>query len=160
MKKMFLPLVIIFTISTLSCKNAIKTVENNKDIARKFIEFWSAHDSVKVASLYDEKFEYVDKGFIVKLSSKKDLISFVNGTAQGIPDFIFEPSKVVADENMAMIEWTWKGTFTVGFLPDYPGTNKPFTIQGVTVFEIKNGLITRSTDYYDKETFLKEVGLK
>jgi steroid delta-isomerase-like uncharacterized protein len=136
------------------------TIENNKSIAQQFIETWSNHDSIKVASLYAENFLYQDKAFTSTFKTKEKLISFVNGTVKGIPDLVFVPTSVIANDTMAMIEWIWKGTFTVGWLPNYPGTNKPFQIQGVTVFQIKNGLITRSTDYYDKNSFLKAVGLQ
>jgi steroid delta-isomerase-like uncharacterized protein len=159
--KTLLCLVIPFVVLLInSCNDQSKTIENNKAIAKQFIEAWSNHDSIKVASLYADKFLYQDKAFISTHRSKEKLISFVHGTVKGIPDLVFEYTNVTASDSLAAIEWIWKGTFTVGWPPYYPGTNTPFKIQGVTFFVIKDGLITRSTDYYDKMTFLKAVGLQ
>ena len=38
-------------------------------------------------------------------------------------------------------------------------TGKPFEVQGVSVIEVRNGLISRNLDYYDAATIMKQVGV-
>ena len=135
-------------------------MEQNMLIAQKFIDLWTNHDSIGIANLYADKFIGEDLAFGVKITDKPRVVRFVNGTVRGIPDLEFISTYIISNDSMAMVEWIWKGTFTNGFLPNYPGTNKPFSVRGATVMNIRNKKIVRLTDYYDKNSFLKAVGLK
>ena len=52
------------------------------------------------------------------------------------------------------IEWILSGT-DVGMWK----TGKPFSVQGVSVIEVKNGRISRDLDYYDMATVMKQLGV-
>lgn len=147
-----------YSLITLTRKHS--PVEQNKAIAQKFIDLWTNHDSIGIANLYADKFVGEDLAFGVKITDKPGVVSFVNGTVRGVPDLEFISTSIIASDSMAMVEWIWKGTFTIGFLPNYPGTNKPFSVRGASVMNIRNGKIIRLSDYYDKNTFLKAVGLQ
>lgn len=134
-----------------------RIIEENRAIARKYIEAWNIHDSITVASLFPDTFLYQDIALNMKTTTNPKLISFVKGTVQGAPDLTFQVNSVIASDTMAMVEWTWKGTFTGGWGIKYPATNKPFTIQGVSVMVIKNGKIIRNFEYYDGDFFRKKT---
>jgi steroid delta-isomerase-like uncharacterized protein len=137
------------------CNNQSQLIEKNKSIAEQFTQLWTNHDSIKLASLFAKDFIYRDMAFGMESKTREQLISFVNGTIKGVPDFKIVPTTIVANDSIVSIEWKWTGTFVGGWGPDYPGNNKSFNIQGVSVVKIKNGLITRNYDYYDKEPFRK-----
>ena len=154
-------IMILFMSICIGCSNQNNQVEENKAIAKQFIEAWDNHDSVKVASLYSDNFIYQDMTFGFKISNNKnELIRFVNGTIKGVPDLHFKVNSVIASDSISSIEWTWTGTFSGGWGENYPANNKSFAIQGVTVMNIKNGLITFSKDYYDNKPFRKVVALQ
>jgi hypothetical protein len=52
------------------------------------------------------------------------------------------------------IEWIFGGT-DIGMWK----TRKPFSVPGVSVIDVKNGLISRDLDYYDMATVMKQVGV-
>jgi len=133
------------------------TIEKNKAIAKEFIEAWNNHDSLKVASLFPATFLYRDMALNMKITSNPKLISYVRGTVKGAPDLTFQATSLMASDTMAMVEWTWKGTFSGGWGARYPASNKPFTIQGISVMVIKNGQIIRNYDYYDGDFFRKKI---
>ena len=154
-------LMILIMSIQIGCKNQNILIENNKAIARQFIEAWDNHDSVKVASLYSDNFIYQDMTFGFKISdNKNELKRFVNGTIKGAPDLHFKINSIIASDSITAIEWTWTGIFTGGWGENYPANNKSFTIQGVSVMKIENGLITHSKDYYDNKPFRKTLEFK
>jgi steroid delta-isomerase-like uncharacterized protein len=145
----------------IGCNTQKPNIEKNKTIAKEFIEAWDNHDSIKVTSLYSDNFIYQDMAFGFKISgNKNELKSFVDGTIKGAPDLHFKINSVIASDSMAAAEWTWTGTFTGGWGDDYPANNKPFIIQGVSIMKIENGLIKRSSDYYDNNPFRKTIEVK
>jgi steroid delta-isomerase-like uncharacterized protein len=129
-------------------------IEENKVIAKQFIEAWNNHDSVKVASLFTPTCLYRDMAFNTKFTTNLKLISFVHRTVAGAPDLTFRVTSVMASDTMATVEWIWKGTYNGSWVPN-SSANIPFTILGVSVLVIKNGQIIRNYDYYDGDSFRK-----
>ena len=58
----------------------------------------------------------------------------------GVPDFRAEVVRSVRDGELNWSEWAWHGTRTDGLL---------FEVRGVTVFEIRDGLIVAGTLYVE-----------
>ena len=146
----------------VSCQNQShsRLVENNKAIALLFAQVWSSHDSVKFSTLFAKDFIYRDMPFGLESKTKNQIINFVNITVKAVTDLKMTPISIIASDSMAVVEWIWTGTYIGGWGPEYPGNNKPFTIRGVSIMEIENGLIKRNYDYYDKDPFRKKDELK
>ena len=102
---------------------------------------------------------YRDMCFGLESKTKEQLIKFVNMTIKAVPDAKMVATKIVASESFVMATWTWTGTYTGGWGPDFPVNNKPFTVYGMSVLEIENGLIKSNYDYYDKDPFRKVAAL-
>lgn len=58
----------------------------------------------------------------------------------GIPDFTAEVVRDAQDGDVNWCEWAWHGTRSDG---------QPFEVRGVTVFEIRDGLIVAGTLYVE-----------
>ncbi len=54
-------------------------------------------------------------------------------------------------------EWTMSGTHA-GDFPNLPATGRTFTIEGVSILEVKDGLVQSQRDFYDQASFLRQVG--
>ena len=55
-------------------------------------------------------------------------------------------------------EWVMTGTHS-GELPGIPATGKSFSVRGVSIADLREGKISRNTDYYNLVSFLQQVGL-
>ena len=152
-------LVILILFIVIGCNNQNNLIEKNKEIAKKLFAAWSSHDSIKLASLFTDNLIYHDTPFGLESKTKQQLVNFVNVTIKAVPDAKIVPSNMVASEDFVMVTWTWTGTYIGGWGPDYPGNSKPFSINGMSVLEIENGLIKNNYDYYDKDPFRKLVAL-
>ncbi len=153
-------IVIILLVTTImGCAN--KKVSENEAIARSFMEAWTTHDIDRLTSLFAEDCLYEEISSGRKYVNKKGIAGYANGSIAGIPDTKFETVSIIANENMAMVEWIWKGTNTVGWPSmGLPPTDKYFELRGVSVMEIENGHIIRNSDYWDEKSFLKGIGVE
>jgi steroid delta-isomerase-like uncharacterized protein len=131
----------------------IQLLETNKKVVLKFLEAWNNHDSIGLAALFTDDLVYRDNAFNAEKRTKAKLITFVNSTIKGVPDFRLDPVNFVVSDSTAVVEWIWTGTFTGGWGANYPANGKAFKVRGNSVMIIKDGLIRRNYDYYDKEPF-------
>jgi len=155
MKDRIRPLIIstVIILLIISCNSHNETFHNNETIARQYIEAWNNYDSVKVASLFSENYKYEDMAFNFEVSGNRDTLTrFVHSTILAVPDSHFEISSIIANDSMAVVEWTWKGTVPKVWFPNDSTGKKFFTARGISLMEIQNGLIKRNTDYYNSSS--------
>ena len=76
-------------------------------------------------------------------------------TAAGKPTFTITGGFIEGDH--AVAEWTQTGTDQGIARTGRPPSGKPYTIQGVSVFELRDGKIAIQHDYYDLYSLLDQV---
>lgn len=86
--------------------------------------------------------------------------AFFSEMFAAIPDAAMTVTRVVADHEVAGVEWRLTGTFTGGAFQGIEPTGKRVELRGFDVMEIdEEGLITRNTGYYDGAAFARAIGL-
>lgn len=140
-------------------KNSL--TEQNLTIAKSFMEYLNLHDVKKFSSLFAEHCVYEEVASGSSYKSPEEIAIYIGSTIEGIPDTKFETVSILANDSLAVVEWIWKGTNTVGWTDmGLPPTNKYFELKGISIMVIKNGLILRNSDYWDWNTFLIGIGAK
>ncbi len=153
----FITILLIFSI--IGCTD--KKINENEALARSFIDAWSKHDVDKIISLFVDDCLYEEVASGRKFTSKKAIAGYAKSTLSGVPDTDIETVSVIASDHLAMVEWIWKGTNTVGWPSmGIPATNKYFEVRGTSVMNIENKLIKRNSDYWDWNTFMKGIGVE
>lgn len=136
-------------------------IEKNETIAKSFIETLNSHDVNKFSELFAESGIYEEVPSGRSYTTREKIAEYIGSTISGIPDTKFETINVLANDSIAVVEWIWKGTNSVGWADmGLPSTNKYFELRGLSIMVIKNGLITRNSDYWDWNTFLIGIGAK
>jgi steroid delta-isomerase-like uncharacterized protein len=118
---------------------------------------WSAHDMSRVCALFTDDCVYEDVTMAVVNYGKADLRQFGEGFFVAMPDVKFSLDWRVAADDRAAAEWTMVGT-QAGDLPGLPATGKRCSVRGASAFEVRDGLFSRCSDYWDMMTFLKQLG--
>ena len=154
-------IVVIVLMFLFGCNESNKKIHDNEAVAKAFIDAWTSHDADKLTSLFAEDCLYEEVARSLKYTNKKEIAEYVNGVISGVPDTDLEIVSVIVSESMAMAEWIWKGTNTVGWPSmGIPATNKYFECRGTSVMEIENGLVKRNSDYWDWQSFLTSIGVE
>ena len=76
--------------------------------------------------------------------------------SQSLVDQEHRPLKIVANEQLASVEWEWVGKL-VGQLGEFVGKGQSFSVRGATIFEFDDGKICRQADYWQFDKFAKQV---
>ena len=160
-KLLYSGLFILIVLIVCGCENCEKKVKKNEAVAKLFINYWNAHNIEMLISLFAEDCLYEEVATGRSYSSKEGIAAYAKSTISGVPDSKFEIITIIADSEMATVEWVWKGSNSVGWEElGIPATDKYFELRGVSVMKIENGLIRRNSDYWDWNTFKIMIGAK
>ena len=123
-------------------------------VADSWIAAWNSHDPAKWATYFtpDVYYEDVTVGEISRGSAEAQ--KFAASFFTDVPDLKLELADSSIEGNHGSIQWILSGTDKGVFK-----TGKPFKVRGVSIITINNGKISRSIDYYDLATIMKQVGV-
>jgi len=87
------------------------------------------------------------------------IVAFFEELFAAVPDARLEVRRVVSDGDLAVVEWTMRGTFNGSSFQGIRPTGKRVEIEGVDVVEVRDGLQYRNSVYYDGATFARQIGM-
>ena len=118
----------------------------------------NSHDVNKFTSLFAEQCLYEEIASGRSYTNRDKISVYIGSTISGIPDTKFETVNILAYDSIAVVEWIWKGTNSVGWTDiGIPATNKYFELRGISIMLIENGLIKRNSDYWDWNSFISRI---
>ena len=118
---------------------------------------WSVHDVDMLLTLFTDDGVYEDVPLGIVSRGKAAVKAFAEAVFAAFPDFEIKLISGFTAGNWAGAEWTMSGTH-LGDLASLPATGKPFSVRGSTIFELQSGKIRRNSDYWDRVTWLKQLG--
>ncbi len=123
-------------------------------IAESWIAAWNSHDPAKWATHFTSDIYYEDVTFGEINRGSEEGKKFAAEFFESVPDLKLELANSSMQGEHGSIEWILSGTDKGVYK-----TGKPFRVRGASIITIKNGKISRSVDYYDAATIMKQVGL-
>ncbi|HYL09866.1 MAG TPA: nuclear transport factor 2 family protein [Candidatus Acidoferrales bacterium] len=114
---------------------------------------WSSHDADKVIGFYTDDIAYEDVPLGRTSHGKAELRKFVEDTFAAFPDLKVEVVSSSICRGHGVSEVVWSAT-DKGFLK----TDKRFSIRMVSVFELREGKVSRNEDFYDLATIMRQLG--
>ena len=123
-------------------------------VAEKFIAAWNSHDPEKMLALFTDDAFYEDVAFGEVSHGKVELKKFAAEEFEGVPDLELKLVRASVHNGHGTVEWTFSGTDKGVYK-----TGKKFTVRGVSVIDVRDGKISRSLDFYDLSTVMRQVGV-
>jgi steroid delta-isomerase-like uncharacterized protein len=122
-------------------------------IGEAWVAFWNARDINGVAALFTDDAFYEDVPTGGMFHGLKEIQGLAQGFFQGDNTIALVDAFSESDEKAghATIEWLWSGTDAK--------TGKKFSVRGITAADLVGGKIARNSDYWDRATRLRQVGL-
>ncbi len=142
-------------------------LQNSIDLVGQYVAAMNIRESAVMDALRSPDFEldfvYGD-AFQTRPLSGEGTILFWPTWFKAFPDGEFEPTRTIAGEQVIVVQWTFSGTHkqTLGepiMTPDLSATDRIVCFRGVSLYDIKGGLITRETTYLDLATIMVELGV-
>ena len=116
-------------------------------IARAWIAAFNAHDVAAIVALYAPDAVLNDAGMKRARQGCREIEQWFTTRFSKVRSIAYEPASELVDGELVAITWTVNG-----YTPRLLGQRwleRPFVVDGVSVFTIRDGLITRQRGYYD-----------
>jgi steroid delta-isomerase-like uncharacterized protein len=110
---------------------------------------WRQEDFVELVDQFSERFKFTDHALGLEFTEKERLTEFLAKIAEYFPDSERKDKTISSSADLIITEWTLTATGAHPFL-DGRFRLVPIFVQGISVLQIKNGKITRWSDYYDQ----------
>ena len=134
----------------------VKAVE---EVARSYFEAITARDAAAAAAHFhaDGIDDIVPVGV---LRGPEAVRKFFAEMFAALPDATMTVERIVADNDVAAVQWRIAGTFDGGPFQGIEPTGKRVELRGFDALDIdEDGKITRNTGYYDGAAFARAIGL-
>lgn len=137
-----------------------KTQEENLTVVRRALqEIWSEGQEDKIPEYYDSSYKRHDNQLpgISGIDGVRKLIEIFRG---GVPDLEFElvEESICLGEDKVSAQYTLAGTHTRRLMSIDP-TNRWVMVQGMGIWQIKDGKIVADWQCFDSTTFYQALGI-
>jgi steroid delta-isomerase-like uncharacterized protein len=118
----------------------------------------ATHDPDQILTLFTDDALWEEVALNVAASGPEAIRAHLEGVFAATPDISYDVTGGFAAGDRMAAEWIISGTLTGDFPGLPPGTGQPFTVRGVSIFDLRDGRIARYTEYWDAFTFLVQLG--
>lgn len=147
---------LIIPIQSCSEKNSIP-----ESLGRELIDIWQNGNIEDLGAIVSENAIYEAAQQNHAYKGLEQFGSYVGHLSKFSKDLKIDVISTTSSKTTATIEWVMTGIQA----QPIPGsieiaTNKEFKVKGVTLIEVKDGLITKATDYMDVLGFVIQLGAR
>ena len=152
----FLVCLLVFPIQSYSEKSSTP-----ESLGRELISIWQNGNIEDLGAIVSENAEYEAAQQNYTYKGLEKFKSYVGHASKFAKDLELKITSINSTQSTAAIEWIMTG------IQDRPipgritiATNKEFTVKGVTLIKVEDGLITKATDYLDVLGFVLQLGAR
>lgn len=138
------------------------SAQDNERTARQFNEAYNARDWEAAVALCTPNAKLLAVPSGQAFQGPEGVRQFLSGWATAFPTSKVETTRVIADDNRAMMEFTGAGTHDGPLqtpMGEIPPTGKPISVQFCQFLELKDGKIACARLYFDSMSMLGQLGV-
>ena len=146
---------IVFFLSCLwvAPVTALDTNANSKDVVRLYFEqIINRQQADLVPLLISEDFVHFNNGSRVGQTGPEAVLNAINEHENANTDYAFQLEAVYEADDKIIAQWSWKST-NIKF-----GPPREVTADGISIFEFKDGKISKLWQVFDVLGFMKQLG--
>ena len=137
------------------------------EVASQYVAAMAAGDTERMNALRAPEFEldfvYGDASASGPLSSEETK-QFWPSWLVGFPEMDYEVTRTIAAEDVVVTQWVFTGPHSepLGapiFQQSVPPSGGTVMFRGVSIYDVRDGLIQRETAYMDPATIMVELGV-
>jgi steroid delta-isomerase-like uncharacterized protein len=134
------------------------SVEDNKAIARRFIQVWGDGNLDIVDELAAPSLVVRYPTIPEVIRGSREFRHVLAGFRSAFPDSVLRVEEEIAEGEKVVVRWSFSGTHK-GSLLGVPATGKKVTWTGITIYRIVDGKVTEEQGEEDFLGFFRQVGL-
>ena len=119
---------------------------------------WNSHDIERVLSFYAQECISDDVGRAARLRGREDLRALLTAYWKAFPDLQFSVTDMIVEDRRLAIAWMAQGTHQ-GTIMNIPPTGHKVQVRGMSMLDVKDGLVVRAQYIWDIAGMLRHMGL-
>jgi steroid delta-isomerase-like uncharacterized protein len=131
---------------------------NNRRLVEESFAALNAHDLDRYVRDLDDSYISESDAFRGPIYGKDGAKQLIATYFKAFPDLRFDVEQIIASGDYVVSRWRSKGVHR-GEFNGLPSTNKPVSLKGCTVSEIRDGRIVKSSIYFDQLLMLQQLGI-
>jgi steroid delta-isomerase-like uncharacterized protein len=132
------------------------SVEQNKAIARRFLQAWCSGDLDAIDEMAVASFVYNNPAF-PKVTGRETFKKAIAGFRSHWSDSAINVEEEIAEDDKVVMRWCCSGTHQ-GSSGGLPPTGKKVSWTGITIYHLTEGKIVEQTDVEDRLGQLRQIG--
>ena len=139
----------------MQIEESANAVQWQRDIVNQWIAAFNEHNVSVLVSLYADDAELYDSGMRYPRRGRAEIGRWFTVRFQTMPTITYIPASQLFMGEQAAVTWT-----THGRSPRLLGQKwlaRPFQVDGVSIFTLKDGRIHKQRGYYDHLATLEQV---
>ena len=134
------------------------SIEENKAIARRFIQVWGKANLDIIDELADSSLSVQYPIMPQVLRGSKMFRQVMERFRSAFPDSDLQVEEEIAEDDKVVIRWSFSGTHK-GSLLGIPATQKRVNWTGITIYRIVEGKVVQERGEEDFLGFLRQIGV-
>ena len=134
----------------------------NVETVKMVFDEINSHSLGQVNHLYHEAYRFEAPGAPGALNIGQSQ-AYIQGFLDAFPDLHFKLERIIAQGDLAAVDWLATGTHTGPLRTptgnSLPPTGKKTLIPGANTYQFKDGKIIRSWTHWDMATLLAQLGM-
>lgn len=119
---------------------------------------WNSHDIEKVLRFYAPDYVGSDVGLAEPVNGHQGLQTMLETYWNAFPDLHFTVTNTVVQDFCVALVWQAEGTHQ-GPIMNIPPTGRWVQVRGVSIIDVKDGLVVRGQYIWDLAGMLRHMGL-
>jgi steroid delta-isomerase-like uncharacterized protein len=133
-----------------------------REFGERWLAAWASRSPERITALCTEDVVWDDPALEEPARGRPAVIEFLESSFRAFPDLEFTlTERPLVSPGLERVAVPWKVSGTMLGALDPPGlapTGRSFALEGVDLYELRDGLVRRMTTRYDVLTWLREIG--
>ena len=133
------------------------TIENSKNIMRRFVEFINTSSKELAEELVHPEAVFYVPGYPESLKGPEGYLIIIGMMRSGFPDIQWTIEDMVAEDNKVAVRYTMRGTHKGTFI-GVPATYKSIVVQSMAFYQLSNDQFVEEHGLPDMLGLMQQIG--
>jgi len=130
-------------------------ITESLSVVNRWVDAFNQHQVSDLVALYTQNAELFDAGMKRKRRGSREIEAWFTRRFRMTPTITYTPHAQFVSEGQIAVQWTTRGRLER--LLGQKWLARPFTVDGISVFCIENGLIQKQHGYYDHLSVVEQI---
>ena len=126
-------------------------------LVKQWGEAFNRHDVMGIVALYADDAELFDSGMKRPRHGHQEIETWFQKRFRTMPSISYVPAGRLFEEELVVVYWTVRGRTPP--LLGQSWLSRPFEVDGVSLFTIREGLIAKQRGFYDHLSVVERLSL-